>query len=297
MATMESPSAWARKPLVSVIVVSHQSAQQIVACLASVREHPCRDGQEVIVVDNASTDGTGALISRQFPDVRLVVSPRRRGFAANCNAGARLANGRTLLFLNPDTQVTRGAIDGLVKTLEEDPAIAVVAPRLVYPDGSEQPSARRFPTPMTTLVRRSPLRWLMRNSVWERRHLMLDRREHHTRGHQPVDVDWVLGAAIAIPADIYGRLGGMDAGYRLYCEDIDFCWRAWTSGYRVVQASSTTMVHDLAELTRHRFATRASVWHLRSMARFVLRHGVPRPAIARPKSELAYQGSDAVGQT
>jgi GT2 family glycosyltransferase len=287
-----------------VIVVTHESAGQIEACLASLRQHPCTRGQEVIVVDNASTDGTTELIAQHFPEV-LVTAPRRRqGFAANCNYGARLATGRTLLFLNPDARVTPGVIDRLVELLQSDPAIAIAGPRLVYPDGSAQPSARRFPTPLATLVRRSPLRWVMRDSAVERRHLMMDRGDDHTEGDQPSDVDWLLGAAIAVRAPVYQRLGGMDEGYRLYCEDIDLCWRAWEAGLRVVQVSSATVVHDLTELTRRRFTTRATLWHLRSMARFVSLHGLPIPESTRPngrrrnaESVLAYQQSDAAGQS
>jgi N-acetylglucosaminyl-diphospho-decaprenol L-rhamnosyltransferase len=259
-------------PAVSIIVVTHESAVDIAACLDSLRRHPPERSHEIIVVDNASRDGTAAIVEEDYPEVRLVRSDRRRGFAANCNAGARLARGTILFLLNPDARVTPGSIDSLAAYLDGHRSVAVVGPRLVYPDGSPQPSARRFPTMAVTLLRRSPLRLLWPDSEGERRHLMLD-----TAFDQPAMVDWLLGAALTIRASVYSDLGGMDEGYRLYCEDIDLCRRAWEAGGSVVLLSEAVVEHDLSELTRRRFLTRATLWHMRSMARYVRLHGVRRP--------------------
>lgn len=256
---------------VTVIVVTHESVRYIEACLDSLSDFRAADG-EVIVVDNASEDGTADLVATRYPDVQLVRGTRRRGFAANCNAGAAVAHGQVLLLLNPDARVRSGAIDTLVGRLLGDPAVGIVGPRLVYPDGRPQPSARRFPTAGTTLVRRTPLRLLLPNSAAERRHLM--------EGEVPdtaTSVDWMLGAALVIRAEDYAALGGMDEGYRLYCEDIDLCWRMWERGRQVVLDPAAVVEHDLSELTRRRFFTRATLWHVRSMARFVRLHGLGRP--------------------
>jgi hypothetical protein len=273
-------------PAVSVIVVTHESAVDIAACLDSLRRHPPARSLEVIVVDNASTDGTAAIVEKDYPEVRLVRSDRRRGFAANCNSGARLARGAILFLLNPDARVTSGSVDALAAYLDTHPLVAVVGPRLVYPDGSPQPSARRFPTPAVTLLRRSPLRLLWPHSEGERRHLMLD-----TEFDRPAVVDWLLGAALALRASEYVELGGLDEGYRLYCEDIDLCRRAWEAGGCVVLQPEAVVEHDLSELTRRRFLTRATLWHMRSMARYVRLHGLRRPAFG------AYPGPSDTDQT
>jgi hypothetical protein len=260
--------------------VTHDSAVDIAACLDSLRRHPPGRSHEVIVVDNASTDGTAAIVEEDYPEVRLVRSDRRRGFAANCNTGARLARGTILFLLNPDARVTPGSVDSLAAYLDAHPSVAVVGPRLVYPDGSPQPSARRFPTTAVTLLRRSPLRLLWPNSEGERRHLMLD-----TELDQPAEVDWLLGAALTVRASVYKGLGGMDEGYRLYCEDIDLCRRAWEVAGSVVLLPEAVVEHDLSELTRRRFLTRATLWHMRSMARYIRLHGLRRPkvgAVHRP---------------
>ena len=261
-------------PAVSVIVVTHNSAADIAACLDSLRHHPPKRSHEVIVVDNASTDGTTAIVEEDYPEVRLVCSDRRRGFAANCNAGARLARGAILFLLNPDARVTPGSVDSLAAYLDAHRSVAVVGPRLVYPDGSPQPSARRFPTMAVTLIRRSPLRLMWPHSARERRHLMLD-----TAFNEPAVVDWLLGAALTVRASVYMALGGMDEGYRLYCEDIDLCRRAWQTCGSVVLLPEAVVAHDLSELTRRRFITRATLWHMGSMARYVRLHGVRPPPV------------------
>ena len=262
-------------PEVSVIVVTHESVYDIGGCLASIREHAGALALEVIVVDNASTDGTAQLVTRRFPGVQLIRSTRRQGFATNCNLGATLARGSTLVFLNPDARVSAGALQRLASFVDAHPEVAVAGPRLVYPDGRPQASARRFPSPSATLIRRTPLRLLLRHSRAEDHHLMLDEQLD-----EPMTVDWVLGATVAIRADVYRELGGMDDGYRLYCEDIDLCRRAWENGRCVAYVPDAVVEHQLSELTRRRFITRATVWHGRGMARFVRHHGLHPPAFA-----------------
>lgn len=270
-------------------MVTHQSAQHIGSCLASLREHPASVPQEIIVVDNASTDGTAGMVTSAFPEARVVVAPYRRGFAANCNHGASVATGQTLFFLNPDARVTDGTIDALLAALDSDESIGLAGPCLRYPDGRPQPSARRFPTVSATLVRRTPVRWLLSDSRQERRHLMIDLRDDSGPAG-PLTmrrVDWLLGAAFVVRADTFRSLGAMDEAYRLYCEDIDLCWRVWKSGRDVVQLTNVAVEHDLGELTRKRFVTRATIWHYRSMFRFVRKNGLRAPCRHRGARSLS----------
>lgn len=280
---------------ISIIIVSHESADDIHDCLESLAGLTVP--HEIIVVDNASKDNTAELIFSKHPNVRLIRKKSRHGFATNSNIGAVAANGSTLLFLNPDVRVRPGAVERLLGALENDPSAGVVGARLLYPDGTLQPSARRFPRVWPTLIRRTPLRWVLRSSRAERQHLHLD---EPLTGDEPVSVDWMLGAALAIPARLFAELGGFDDGYRLYCEDIDLCWRVQARGRQAVYVPGAEMVHALGETTRHRFLTRLTWWHFRSMIRFVRLHGIGRPpVVARPPvpAQQVYQPEllDVVG--
>lgn len=252
---------------VTVVIVTHESREDIEACLRSLEAIEDRCSRELVVVDNASTDGTARYVATHHPEVKLLTQTVRRGFSANTNLGAAPARGRHLLALNPDTVVPSGAIDRLVGYLDEHPDVGVVGPRLEYPDGSRQYAARRFPSPVGAAVRRTPLRLLLPSLA--ERHLLRD-----LSGDAVHDVDWMLGAALLIRGEAFRELGGFDEGYRLYCEDIDLCWRLHEHGWRVQHLGDVVIAHALRELTTRRFLTRRTIWHVRSMARFIRLHGL-----------------------
>jgi N-acetylglucosaminyl-diphospho-decaprenol L-rhamnosyltransferase len=254
---------------VTVVVVTHDSAADIDGCLASLAALPDQVRFEVVVVDNASADGTADLVARHHPWVRLIRKRGRHGFSFNCNLGASVAGGRHILLLNPDTVVSAGALQALVTTADRGGDVGALAPRLLNPDGTRQLSIRRFPSVLATLLRRTPLRAVVGDTRAVRRQL---RADDEPSVHD--EVDWALGAALLVPAAVYARLDGFDEGYRLYCEDIDLCWRIHELGLSVRYVPSATVEHALAEVTAKRFLTRHTLWHVRSMLRFVRRHGL-----------------------
>ncbi|MEY2423475.1 MAG: hypothetical protein QOI95_3542 [Acidimicrobiaceae bacterium] len=265
----------------SVVIVTHESKADIATCLESLRRLPDEVTREIILVDNASKDGTAELVATRYPEVRLIRKRHRDGFATNVNIGAVAASGRHLLVLNPDTSVFSGTLDRLVEHLDTHPQVGVVGPRLVYPNGEHQASARRFPTPVNTIVRRTPLRKLVGTTRGSSRHLMAD-----SRLSEVMEVDWLLGAVLAVRAEALHEVGGLDDHFRLYCEDIDLCWRMHKAGWRVEYLPTATVQHALGELTAKRFFTVRTIWHFRSMARFVRLHGLrlePRPLLAGPR--------------
>jgi len=260
----------ARSSDVRIVVVTHEAAESIGSCLDSVyTSWPSSLAVDVVVVDNASRDGTANLVAERFPNVSVIRSPRRRGFSANVNQGARNSTARHLLILNPDARLVPGTLEAMIDHLDANPGVGAVGPRLFHQDGSPQSSARRFPNPWAALVRRTPLRILWPHSRLEHRHLM---RDVDLRGVETVD--WILGAVLAVRGTAFRQLGGFDENYRLYCEDIDLCWRLRQAGWSVDIMADVSAEHDLGELTRKRFFVRAQLWHFRSMFRFLRLHGL-----------------------
>jgi GT2 family glycosyltransferase len=179
---------------------------------------------DVTVVDNASADGTAEMVRAEYPEVDLVASPSNLGFAAATNLGARRGRAPFLLALNPDTEVTEGALDTVVATISSHPNVAVVGPALVREDDSlDHASKRSFPTPLSALGHFTGLG--RRPGAGGR--LAAYRAPEVESG--PVDA--VNGAFMLIRRDLFERLGGFDEGYWMYMEDLDLSYRLAQAGW------------------------------------------------------------------
>ena len=160
------------------------------------------------------------------PGVRLIENARPQRLAANVNAGIAATSGTYVLFSNPDAVPDDGAVAELVAFMDAHPRCGIAGPQIRWPDGTWQPSRRRFPTVAGTVVRRTPLRRLSPPYEKQREHYLLDER-----ADQPVPADWMLGAFLLQRRTMLEEIGGWDAGYRHYVEDIDLCYRAMRAGW------------------------------------------------------------------
>jgi GT2 family glycosyltransferase len=138
---------------------------------------------------------------------------------------------------------------------------------MLWPDGTWQPSRRRFPTVGGTIVRRTPLRRVFQPLERQRAHYLLDERPD-----EPVEADWMLGAFLLMRRSMLEELGGWDAGYRHYVEDIDLCYRAMRARWQRWYVPAAVVTHVWAAVVDHRFVSSHTLWHLRGMARFVRKH-------------------------
>ena len=152
-------------------------------------------------------------------------------------------------------------------TLSANVNIGIAAPQMRWPDGTWQPSRRRFPTVRGTIVRRTPFRRFRPPYETQREHYELDERPG-----EPVEADWMLGAFLLMRRTMLDELGGWDAGYRHYCEDIDLCYRAKLGGWERWYVPGAVVIHDYAAVIDRSFLSRHTLWHLRGMARFVRKH-------------------------
>jgi hypothetical protein len=221
---------------ISVIVVSYAVREKLRRCLASLASQAPGPLPEVIVVDNASPDGSAALVRTEFPWVRLVEHPENRGFAAAVNAGAGLAEGDAFLLLNPDTELPPGAVEAMGRSLHAHPRAFAIGFRQEDESGMLQLSFWFEPGLLTELLRHAAQarfdRGDRRIAGWIDRRIAVPRR-----------IAWVSGAALLTPRAAFERVGGFDEGFFLFFEDIDYCLRVRAAGGEVWYDPTVTVLH------------------------------------------------------
>ena len=228
----------------TIVIVSWNVRDLLRRCLSSVFEARrsasgiLEPRAEVIVVDNASTDGSLEMVRSEFPQVRLLANPENRGFTAANNQGLALSQGRYLLLLNPDTEIVGDALATMLGFLETHPQVGALGPQLLYPDGSRQSSRRRFPTFATALVESTVVQeWWPDNRIL-RRYYITDTPDDAV---QPVD--WVVGACLLVRREIYEQVGALDEGFFMYSEELDWCRRIKAAGWEIVYLPTATVIH------------------------------------------------------
>jgi N-acetylglucosaminyl-diphospho-decaprenol L-rhamnosyltransferase len=243
---------------VAAVVVTHGPAAELDECLTALIPQV----GELVLVENLP----GHAPSVPEP-VRVLSPPSPQGYAANANLGIPATEAPFVLLANPDTLPAADAVAILRAFAGDRPRCGVAGPQLRYEDGSWQPSQRRFPTVSGTIVRRTPLRSVLRPGERQRAHYMLDERPE-----EPVEADWMLGAFLLLRREMLDELGGLDPGYRLYGEDIDLCYRAAKAGWERWYVPAAVVTHRYAAVIDRRFLTRRTLWHWRGIARFVRKH-------------------------
>jgi GT2 family glycosyltransferase len=215
-------------PDLSILIVTYNSERLVDALLHGLARQTTGLSAEVVVVDNASHDGTADAIAARHPGVRLLRSARNLGFAAGNNLAAQHARGRVLLLLNPDALPEPGCVARGLALMQGDPGVGLAGARLLGEDGQTQPSARMFPTLLNEALVLSGLAARFPHS---RFFGQLDRSWADPALAAPVD--WVPGAFALIRRDLFQRLGGFDERFFLYYEEVDLCRRVREAGLRV----------------------------------------------------------------
>jgi hypothetical protein len=227
-------------PDLSVIIVNYNTCRLLDECLASLQTAVSPpDGMEIIVVDNASIDGSQAMVLEKYPEVRLLASTENRGFSAANNLGAAQANGRTLLFLNSDTVLSEEAIIQPFNYLDEHEKAGAITVRLVYPTGERDPDNHRgFPTPWNALCHFSGLGRLFPGSPRLNGYF-----QSYADFEQTHAVPVIAGSFMMMPRTAFDQLGGWDETYFFYGEDIDICYRIQELGYEIIYYPHVEVLH------------------------------------------------------
>lgn len=214
----------------SVSIVNTQSRELLLGCLESLEGTDA----EIVVLDNASEDGSAAAVRERFPGVRVIPQEFRAGFGANHNTVIRVTRGRYVYVLNEDTTAGDWGFDRIVAYLDSHPRVAALGPRLVYPDGRQQASAWRFPTPVVTTL---GLATLGKIGVKQ------------SRGRMPRAVDWVMGAALVLRREALAQVGLFDEDFFLYSEEVDLQFRLRQAGWEVHYFPEVTVVHHESQFS------------------------------------------------
>jgi N-acetylglucosaminyl-diphospho-decaprenol L-rhamnosyltransferase len=266
-------------PVVTIVIVAHSVRGELERCFASIEAY-AEMAVEVILVDNASTDGTLEWTEREHPRVTVVALPDNIGVAAR-DHGLRRAGGRYTMFLDSDAALTPGALPAMVAALEEHPDWGLVGPRLVYENGALQLSCRRFPPLFLPLMRRPPLDRLFENGRTVRRHLMADIDHERAR-----PVVYVLGACQLFRTALARIAGPFDDRVFLGWDDADWCIRIRDAGGEIVYLPEAKVVHSYRRLTRRRPVSRAGWRQLGAFLHFQRSYARRRRQLIRLGEEL-----------
>jgi N-acetylglucosaminyl-diphospho-decaprenol L-rhamnosyltransferase len=223
----------------AIVIVSFNVRDHLARGLASLAAHPSRRRTDIVVVDNASSDGSADMVRARWPRVRLVPLPRNVGFAAANNVGIRAtetSNSRWVLLLNSDTIIGDGALDALIDRAEAWPGVAIAGPRLVDADGRPELSFGAMPGPISEAKQKRLMAAYARGKAWATAQI-----ERRTAVEQ--FPDWVSGACLLVDRAEAMAVGLLDERYFMYLEDADFCAAVRARGRRVLFTPAATITH------------------------------------------------------
>lgn len=195
---------------------------------------------EIIVVDNGSDDGIKEMLSKNFSEVKLISLAENRGYGGGNNAGIKASHGKYVLILNPDVSVLKGAIEKMYAFMEKNPAVGILGPQLLNPDGTIQPSCMRFYKVFTPIYRRISFLQYLPFVKKELARFEMDDFDH--RKNQEIE-DWIFGPCLMVRKDALDKVGGFDERFLLFFEDTDLCRRFKLAGWKIYYLADAKVIH------------------------------------------------------
>ncbi len=261
---------------IAVIIVNWNAREDLRVCLASLYAEPRPHVScDVWVVDNASADGSAAMVAAEFPGVHLVTNAENLGFSKANNQAITQTDSRYVFLLNSDAAIRPGALDTLVAYADSHAKAGILGPKVLNPDGTLQYSCRRFPSLGAGFFRNTYLGRLFPNNSYARDYLMTDFDHNSDMG-----VDWVSGCAMLIRRETINKIGALDERFYMYCEDVDICQRVWDSGQEVVYVPEAIVTHAIGRSSDKNADKMIKEFH-RSWYEYDLKRHPRSPAIRR----------------
>jgi GT2 family glycosyltransferase len=241
-------------PELAAVIVNYNAGPELRAALRSIKQEMAGRPWEAVVIDNASTDGSSDYVWEFAPNARVLRNAENVGFGRGINQGVQATSAPAILIMNPDCRLEPGAVKTMGAELESRERCAIVGPRVLDPDGTEQGSARGDPDMLTGLFGRTGLlRILLPSAAVSRRNVV--------SGGASTTVDWVSGACMLVRRSAFEHVGGFDARYFLYWEDADLCRRLRAHGYEIRYVPSAAAVHHVGHSSRTARAASIKAFH------------------------------------
>jgi GT2 family glycosyltransferase len=230
----------------SIIIVNYNVKAFLQNCLLSIKKATEKIDSEIIVVDNASDDGSIELIKKNFEDVILIESPVNLGFSKANNLGLKISQGKYICLINPDTIVEENTFEVMINFMENHPDVGLAGCKILNPDGTFQLACRRsFPTPWVAFTKIIGL-----SKLFPKSKLFAKYNLTYLDENQSYEVDAVSGSFMFLRRDVYEKIGGLDETFFMYGEDLDYCYRVKQAGYKVYYVHSTQIIHFKGESTK-----------------------------------------------
>ncbi|HWH61584.1 MAG TPA: glycosyltransferase family 2 protein [Terriglobales bacterium] len=229
---------------ISVVIVGWNAKHYLELCLDSIAKAPPRRSMEILVVDNASADGSAEMIESKFPWVKVIKSSENLGFSRGNNLGIRQTQGRYIALVNPDVIVFPGCFDALADFLDQNPKVGNVGPRVLNPDMSMQSTCRRFPTLWNNFCSATRLEQVFKGSPF-----FAGEHMFYFPHDRTLSVDVLVGCFSMIRRETFNSVGLLDENLFMYGDDVDWCRRARKEGWDVVFYPGAQAIHDRGKIT------------------------------------------------
>jgi N-acetylglucosaminyl-diphospho-decaprenol L-rhamnosyltransferase len=270
----------------SIVILTWKSREMLRRCLASIYKETLQTNFEIVLIDNASHDGTVEMVKQDFPEVILICNSENRGVAPARNQGLKVAKGELILILDVDTEVKDRAIDKLAAFMKRNPTIGISGAKLYFADGTVQDNCKRYLTVLTPILRRLDFIPFVKNLHEYRYQTMADWDHSST-----IEVDYLIGACQMIQKKVIDMIGYLDDNIFYGPEDVDFCLRARLAGWKIVFYHQAEIIHYHQRITRKIFS-KITLKHILGLAYFFKKHRyLFTPPIQRQEKILHFRDS------
>lgn len=250
----------------SIIIVNHNHNKYLKKNILSIISKTKSINFEIIIINNTISDNINYL-KNLYNNLIIINNEESLGYSKNNNIGIDISKGKYIAVLNPDTYLHNNVFFTLINYLDSDEKIAICGPKILNYDGSLQYTCRKFPSLISTILFRTPIRFFIKNNNYRKSHLMMDFSHEES-----LKVDWMLGACLLFKKSFINEIGLFDENFFLYCEDIDLCFRTKKIGLECHYVPQAILYHEHQAESDKKIVSKRSVIHLKSMIHFIFKH-------------------------